>query len=102
MIRLQVCNACKSTHYPERDICPSCWRDTLDWQQVSPLGRLTTSTVLHTSVKPEWADKLPLQLGLVKLDAGPNILTFLSASLNTGTLVTLTFNDGVFTAKETL
>ncbi|MCF6275602.1 MAG: zinc ribbon domain-containing protein [Robiginitomaculum sp.] len=100
MIKLQVCKNCQSVHYPKRDICPACWQDALEWQSVSPAGRVSSFTDLHMSVKPEWAGKLPLRLGLVKLEAGPNVLAFLGTNIISNASVVLTDKDGVFTAKE--
>jgi uncharacterized OB-fold protein len=100
MTELQVCSHCHTTHYPKRDICPSCWRDTLQWKKVSGQGHVTSTTLLHNSTKPEWADKLPLHLGMIKLDIGPSILAFLQGPMDIGTPVTLTHKDGVFTANK--
>ena len=100
MIELQVCSDCHTTHYPKRDICPTCWADALQLQHVSSTGHVTSSTTLYHSTKPEWADKLPLHIGLIKMEVGPNILAFLQGPLDTGTAVTLTHKDGVFTAKK--
>jgi len=102
MIKLQVCKNCQSVHYPKRDICPVCWHDKLEWQSVSAKGRVSSFTDLHISGKPEWADKLPLRIGLVKLEAGPNVLAFMDAKLTSNNPVTLTQKGGVFTAKEQL
>lgn len=100
MIKLQVCDNCQAVHYPVRDICPSCWQESLAWQSVSPEGRVSSFTELHVSDKAEWADKLPLRLGLVKLDAGPNILAFMSANATINAPVTLVFESDAFVAKE--
>jgi len=102
MIKLQVCSHCQSVHYPVRDICPACWRDKLAWKSVSATGRVRSFTDLHISVKPEWADKLPLRIGLIKLEAGPNVLAFMDAKLTSNDPVILAQKDGVFTAKEKL
>jgi len=100
MIELQVCTQCQSAHYPQRDICPSCWQDTLEWKPVSPAGRVTSFTDLHISARAGWEDKLPLCLGLVKLDTGPNVLAILSGKVTISMPVTLVFSNGIFTAKE--
>ena len=100
MIKLQVCGKCKAVHYPKRDICASCWQDTLEWQSVSAKGQVRSFTDVHVSAKPEWSGKLPLRIGLIKLDIGPNVLAFLDANIASTAPVVLTDKNGVFTAKE--
>ncbi len=100
MIKLQVCTNCQTVHYPKRDICTACWQDALAWQPVSAQGKVSSYTDLHVSAKPEWADKLPVRIGLVKLEAGPNVLAFLEANIISNVSVVLTDKDGVFTARE--
>ncbi len=102
MIKLQVCKQCQRVHYPRRYICPACWHDRLAWESVSPAGRVSSFTDLHISVKPEWVEKLPLRLGLIKLDVGPNVLAFMEAKFTSNDLVVLIEKDGIFTAKEQL
>ena len=96
MIKLQTCQQCQTVHYPERDICPSCLSQELTWQNVSGKGKLVSMTELHISTKPEWRDKLPLVLGLVKLTAGPIILTFAEEKLPMGSDVTLICGNDTF------
>ncbi len=100
MIKLQVCGNCQEVHYPKRDICAACWHHALAWQSVSARGKVSSFTDLHISAKPEWADKLPVRIGLIKLEAGPNVLAFMDANIISNACVVLTNKDGVFTAKE--
>ncbi len=100
MIKLQVCSNCKTVHYPERDMCSMCWQDRLNWQDVSPLGHISSFTQIHLSAKPKWQDKLPLKIALIRLEVGVNMLAFIKGNMNINTPVSLTFADGVFTAKE--
>ncbi len=90
MINLQTCQQCLTVHYPQRDICPSCLSQDLTWQDVSGAGKLVSLTELHISTKSEWRDKLPLVIGLVKLNVGPVILAFCEEKLPIGSAVTLT------------
>ena len=96
MIKLQTCQHCKTVHYPKRDICPACLSQELTWQDVSGEGKLVSMTELHISTKAKWQDKLPLALGLVKLKAGPTILTFAQPKLPIGSIVTLIQDAAAF------
>lgn len=98
MIKLQVCSDCQNVHYPERDICTSCWSENLLWSEVSAHGTITSVTDLHISAKPQWKDKLPLRLGLVALDAGVNILAFLDSDLCINDKIVLCMDNGIYSA----
>jgi len=41
-----------------------------------------------------------VRIGLIKLEAGPNVLAFMDANIISNACVVLTNKDGVFTAKE--
>ncbi len=96
MIKLQICQTCKTVHYPKREICSACLSHDLCWQDVSGKSTLVSSTELHISTKLQWHDKLPLLLGLVKLDAGPKILAFAQTKLPIGSNVMLIQNGQTF------
>ncbi len=100
MIKLQACNQCQTIHYPERDICPSCLSEALVWKAVSGEGTLTSITKLHISTKSDWQERLPLNIGLIKLGIGPKILAFLAPGLVIGNTVVLTQDGDIFTAQN--
>ena len=83
-----------------RDICSSCLSDKLTWKFVSGDEKIASTTELHISVKPEWRDKLPLKIGLIKLDIGPKILAFAECDLLIGSTVTLSQNGDIYTFKD--
>ena len=93
LFKLQVCASCNRTHYPPQEFCSHCLADTLSWEQVSPLGEVLSWTTAWVSNSMFFKDKFPLYIGLVKLDCGPVMFTFLAAScLHTGSRVRVTGN----------
>ncbi|HEY5299589.1 MAG TPA: zinc ribbon domain-containing protein [Acetobacteraceae bacterium] len=78
MIRLQRCRSCGAAQYPPREICGVCLSDALAWETAEFLpGRVLALTILHHSNEPRFRARLPLRIGLVRLDAGPVAVCFL-------------------------
>ncbi len=78
MITLQRCVACGAVQYPPREICGVCLSDAVAWETAEFLpGRVLARTVLHHSNEPRFRARLPLAIGLVRLDAGPVAVCFL-------------------------
>jgi uncharacterized OB-fold protein len=72
----------------------------LEWTDVCADGTLSSLTDLHASTADKWANKLPLRIGLVELDCGPNILVFVSEGASLSDSVSIKYADGVFTAAR--
>lgn len=78
MITLQRCVACGAAQYPPREICGVCLSDAVAWETAEFLpGCVLARTVLHHSNEPRFRARLPLAIGLVRLDAGPLAVCFL-------------------------
>lgn len=71
---LQVCRDCQAVQYPPREACHRCLSLRLDWRQQSGSGELISDTLLLHSNEPYFRDRLPWRVGLVRLDAGPNVV----------------------------
>lgn len=78
---LQVCADCGQVQYPPQQCCKACLSPRLRWRLQSGGGRLISQTTLQHSNEPYFRERLPWQLGLVALDAGPSLIVFLHASL---------------------
>jgi uncharacterized OB-fold protein len=79
MIRLQRCADCGATQYPPREFCGSCLSDGLVWESADSLpARVLARTLLHHSNEAKFRPRLPLIVGLVRFDAGPVAVCFLS------------------------
>jgi uncharacterized OB-fold protein len=88
MIRLQRCADCGAAQYPSREICSTCLSDRLMWDSADALpARVLARTKLHHSNEAHFRPHLPLILGLVKFDAGPVAVCFLSGSAVPGDAV---------------
>lgn len=91
LFRLQVCTRCDKVQYPPQEFCSRCLADELSWQTVSPMGKVLSWTRSRASTSEFFRDKFPLNIGLVKLDCGPVMVTYLAAScLQTGSRVQVT------------
>jgi len=88
---LQRCSMCGAAQYPPRELCSTCLRDTLEWHvsDAEP-GELLASTVLHHSHEPSFRERLPLRVGLVRLDAGATAVCFLGVGCSAGMRVRVT------------
>lgn len=74
---LQVCRDCQAVQYPPREACLRCLSARLRWQPQDGAGTLLATTRLHHSNDLFFRARLPWQLGLVQLDAGPTLMVHL-------------------------
>ena len=88
MIRLQRCTDCGTAQYPPREVCGTCLSDRLACESAEFLsGRVMARTLLRHSNDNAFRSRLPLVLGLVRLDAGPVALCLLAAQAAAGDVV---------------
>lgn len=69
---LQTCLACGAVQYPPREACHRCLSVRLAWRQQPDTGELLARTILFHSNEPYFRQRLPLSIGLVRLDCGPS------------------------------
>ena len=74
---LQTCFDCATVQYPPRSACQNCLSHRLEWREVDGAGELLSGTVQHHSNELYYRERVPLRLGLIRLDAGPNLLAHL-------------------------
>jgi NAD(P)-dependent dehydrogenase (short-subunit alcohol dehydrogenase family)/uncharacterized OB-fold protein len=74
---LQVCRDCGAVQYPPREACHACLSDRLDWKPQDGVGALIAETVLHHSQELFFRERMPLRLGLVRLDCGVSVVAHL-------------------------
>jgi NAD(P)-dependent dehydrogenase (short-subunit alcohol dehydrogenase family)/uncharacterized OB-fold protein len=74
---LQTCFDCGTIQYPPRSACVNCLSHRLEWRAVDGAGELISDTVLHHSNEIYYRERVPLRLGLVRLDVGPILLAHL-------------------------
>jgi NAD(P)-dependent dehydrogenase (short-subunit alcohol dehydrogenase family)/uncharacterized OB-fold protein len=74
---LQHCADCAAVQYPPRSVCGTCLSHRLEWRETDGAGALIADTVLHHSNELYYRERVPIRLGTVTLDAGPNVLAHL-------------------------
>jgi len=74
---LQVCLQCGAVQYPPREACHRCLSSALDWRLQAGGGDLLSATTLRHSHDEFFRARLPIRLGLVRLDVGPTAVVFL-------------------------
>lgn len=72
---LQCCADCGEVQYPPREACGRCLSQRLPWRAQTGEGELLAETRLHHSNDLFYRERLPWRLGLVRLDAGPTVMT---------------------------
>jgi uncharacterized OB-fold protein len=90
MIGLQRCLDCGTAQYPPRAFCGTCLADRLVSESAGSLpARVLALTRLHHSNEPGFQSRLPLICGLVRFDAGPVAVCFLTDTAEAGDLVSV-------------
>jgi NAD(P)-dependent dehydrogenase (short-subunit alcohol dehydrogenase family)/uncharacterized OB-fold protein len=74
---LQVCRSCGTVQYPPREACHRCLSSVLDWRLQPGGAELLSETTLLHSHDEFFRSRLPIRLGLVRLDGGPAAVVFL-------------------------
>lgn len=89
-LRLPSCVACGAISYPPLETCRACLGDQLVWRAIDGAGAVLSSTWLRHSPETYYKARLPLLIGVVRLDAGPVVTAFLATDCaETGTRVTV-------------
>ena len=74
---LQTCTDCGAVQYPPREACQRCLSVTMKWRAQDGAGTLLARTTLRHSNDLFFRERLPWRLGMVRLDAGPNVVVHL-------------------------
>ncbi|RMF11639.1 MAG: hypothetical protein D6757_10780 [Alphaproteobacteria bacterium] len=81
-IVLPRCGDCGAWIYPVQNFCRRCLGENLHEERIAEaLGTLVSWTRLQTSLEPWFRDRMPWDIGLVRLDAGPNVIAHLGEGL---------------------
>ncbi len=78
---LQVCLDCGTVQYPPREVCRECLSHRLVWRPQDGRGELVTETILRNAQELFFRERLPWRIGIVRLDAGVNVIAYLHASV---------------------
>lgn len=74
-LTFQRCCACANAWLPPREECPRCWSADWEWEPASGVATVVSWVVYHTAFDKRFADRLPYNVTLVDLDAGPRMVT---------------------------
>lgn len=71
------CQACGALHLPPRSLCPACYGEEMEWEQVNGKGKLVAFTSIHIAptamIEAGYGRDNPYCTGIVQLDGGPAI-----------------------------
>jgi uncharacterized OB-fold protein len=70
-LRMQRCSACGTIRFPPRPFCAECRRREATWEPVSGRGAVYTWTISYPPVLPAFADRVPYNSVVVRLEEGP-------------------------------
>jgi NAD(P)-dependent dehydrogenase (short-subunit alcohol dehydrogenase family)/uncharacterized OB-fold protein len=78
---LQTCCDCGAMQYPPREVCRACLSQRLIWRPQDGKGELLSETTLHAAQELYFRERLPWRIGLVRLDAGVNVVGYVHTSV---------------------
>lgn len=76
-LRVQTCDECSHSRFPEAPVCPACLSPDATWTAVSGRGRLWSWIVMHQKVFRSYLDEVPYLCAFIELEEG----TFMISSL---------------------
>ena len=68
--RLQRCSACGTPRHPPGPVCAQCTATASEWFVASGEGEVWSHTTIHHPVLPAFADRVPYDAIVVRLDEG--------------------------------
>jgi hypothetical protein len=70
-IRLQACDECGHSWYPEGPVCPECLSERFTWRASSGRAELWSWIRMHQNYLKAFSDELPYLIAFVRLAEGP-------------------------------
>lgn len=74
-LRMQRCADCNTLFFPPGPVCPNCQSRSLEWQRLSGRGEIVSWVVFHQLYFKGFAEDLPYNVTLVRLEEGPLMYT---------------------------
>lgn len=81
-LRIQRCSDCGAYRHHPRPRCPDCASAAYEWARVSGRGTVHSYTICHPPVLPAFADRVPYNAVVVRLDEGPFMVSNLVECTN--------------------
>ena len=71
------CQSCHALHLPPRSICPACYGEEMNWEELTGKGKLVAFTTVHIAptdmIEAGYGRDKPYCVGIAQLDEGPSI-----------------------------
>ena len=71
------CRSCGALHVPPRPLCPACYSQEMQWEELGGKGKLVAFTTIHIAptamIEAGYGRDNPYCTGIVQLDEGPAI-----------------------------
>jgi uncharacterized OB-fold protein len=74
-LALPRCGHCGLLQLPVGPVCTHCLEPLSNWVSLSGRGTVASFVIYHHAYHPAFADKLPYNVALVKLDEGPQVIS---------------------------
>lgn len=79
LLKYQVCS-CGHCWLPARLLCPQCLGSDWQWQVASGEGVIKSWVVFHVAYHPDFKDRLPYNVAIVRLKEGPQLISNILAA----------------------
>jgi hypothetical protein len=97
VLALQRCSACGTWRFPASPVCADCGATASEWAPCSGRATLVSWVTFHRLYFPSFANDLPYDVALVRLDEGPtmpaNLVDAQGAALARGLRLEVAFED---------
>lgn len=70
-LRLQACDECGRSWYPESPVCPACLSGRFTWKAAAGRAKLWSWIIMHQRYLEAFSDELPYLIAFVQLEEGP-------------------------------
>jgi uncharacterized OB-fold protein len=80
VLAIQACLDCGDEHFPASPVCPACLSERQEWRRTNGRGILESWIEFHRAYWPGFSGDLPYRVCLVRLDAGPLLVSNLVGS----------------------
>ena len=74
VLRIQRCCGCGLFRFYPSESCHACASTESVWTELSGRGRIASWIVVHRSVDPAWAARVPFATGVVEIEEQPGCL----------------------------
>jgi len=73
-VLLQQCDACGTTFFYPRPVCPRCWSERLSRRESTGRGQIVSYSLVHRPNDPAFNGEVPIVLAEVALQEGATML----------------------------